>query len=118
MTRFAALIALLVCLSACGANDASQTSTGSPTSAGPTTLTVSGTVWGNDIPLSGASVTVMDGIHAGQVRDATNDGHYSFTLTPSVFTLQAAGGLGFTPQNKTVNLTTTNQSVSFQISDH
>lgn len=118
MKRFAALIALLVCLSACGANDASQTSTGSPTSAGPTTLTISGTVFGNGTPLSGASVTIMDGIHAGQVRDATNDGHYSFTLTPSSFTLQAAGGPGFIPQNKTVNLTTTNQSVPFQLWDH
>lgn len=118
MTRFAALIALLVCLSACGAHDASQTSTASPTSAGPTTLTVSGKVFGNGTPLSGASVTIMDGIHAGQVRDANNDGFYSFTLTPSVFTLQAAGGPGFTPQNKSVNLTTTDQSVQFQLSDH
>ena len=118
MTRSAALFAVLVWLSACDGKETSPTAAGSPT-AGITGLTVNGTVFGNGNPDAGASVTIMDGIHAGQTRDTTNAGHYSFTnLTPSVFTLQAAGGWRFPAQNKAVNLTIANQSVDFQLFDH
>jgi hypothetical protein len=113
MTRLAALVALLVSLSACG-----QNTTSSPTSPGPSVFAISGTVYGNGRALAGATVTITDGIYAGQERDATDDGFYSFTnLTPFMVTLRATFP-NYTPQTKTVNLTSANQSVDFAISDH
>jgi carboxypeptidase family protein len=105
MQRRALLIAFFVSLSACG---------GSPTS--PGTRTLSGTVSSNGLPLAGASVTIMDGIHAGVSRDTDNNGAYSFLgLTPSAFTLQARrGGLA---QDKGVDLTYENRSVHFQLTN-
>ena len=104
MTRFALLITLL-CFSACG---------GSPTSPS-STFTLSGTVFGDGHALAGASVTIMDGIHAGLSRDTDNNGNYSFLgLTPSAFTLRADGG-GFGSQNTVVHLIRDGQSVQFQL---
>src|SRR5687767_10510804 len=77
MTRSAALVALVVWLGACDGKDASPTAAGNPT-AGMTALTVNGTVFGNGRPIAGASVIIMDGMHAGQTRDTTEAGHYSF----------------------------------------
>ena len=88
MTRLVLLIALLVSLSACGASPTSPSTT-SPTPS-PTAFTLSGTVNGYRKAMPGASVTIMDGIHAGQTRDTDHAGNYTFTdLAPSVFTLQA-----------------------------
>ena len=102
MARLTALITLL-CFSACG---------GSPTSPG-SAFTLTGTVSGLDQVLAAASVTIMDGVHAGQTRTTDEAGRFSFTdLTPAAFTVRAArGGLA---QNKAVNLTM-NQSVHFQL---
>lgn len=104
MARLTALIALLVCFSACS---------GSPTSPS-STFTLSGTV--SDVSahaIAGASVTIMDGPHAGLSRTTDSAGNYSFTdLPPSAFTLQARSG--FLALDKTVNLTA-NQSVYFQL---
>jgi hypothetical protein len=119
MARLALLIALCVSLSACGGTDASPTSAG-PTSPGASVFSLIGTVIGYDGPVVGASVTIMDGIHAGQTRTTNAAGNYSFTdLTPSSFTLQAAAipTEGYLPQNQAVNLTA-NQSVTFHLSDH
>ena len=107
MARFALLMAFLISITACA--------TPTPTSPA-STFTLSGTVYDASAHvLAGASVTIMDGIHAGQTRTTGPSGLYSFTdLTPSSFTLQARtseGGLG---TNKTVNLTK-NQSVDFQL---
>ena len=100
MARLTALITLL-CFSACG---------GSPTSPSRT-FTLSGTVSDESHAVAGASVTIMDGVHAGQTRTSDEAGRFSFTdLTPSAFTVRAArGGLA---ENKAVNLVT-NQSVHF-----
>jgi hypothetical protein len=113
MTRLALLIALCVSLSACGGKDASLTSPGT------TASTLSGTVFGDSQRLAGASVTIMDSIHAGQTRTTDSAGNYSFAdLTPAVFTLQAAHTtLGYLTQNKAVNLTA-NQSVTFLLTSH
>jgi carboxypeptidase family protein len=119
MTRLALLIALCVSLSACG-GDATPTSPGttSPTPS-PTAFTLSGTVFGDGRALGGASVTIMDGVHAGQARDTDHAGNYSFMdLTPSSFTLQAAQTTdGYLTQNAAVNLTA-NQSVNFLLTSH
>jgi hypothetical protein len=106
MIRSALLIAFLVSLSACA----------NPTPTSPSsTFTVSGTVY--DVraqAVAGASVTIMDGIHAGQTRTTGAAGTFSFTdLTPSSFTLQARTRDGLA-ENKTVNLTA-NRSVDFQL---
>jgi hypothetical protein len=105
MGRRVLLIAFFVTLGACG---------GSPTS--PPTRTLTGTVFSNSLPLAGASVTIMDGIHAGLSRDTDSNGAYSFLgLTPSAFTLQARGeGLS---QDKGVDLTYENRSVHFQLTN-
>ena len=83
----------------------------------PTAFSVSGRVTYAG-PVAAVSVRIMDGIHVGQTRPIDATGLYSFTnLAPSVFTLQAAAP-GFIPENKAVNLTTANQFVNFNISDH
>src|ERR1700680_5018883 len=106
MTRFAILIAFLVSLSACGTSS-------SPTSPS-STFTLGGTVYHEGQAFAGASVTIMDGIHAGQTRTTGAGGIFSFTdLTPSSFTLQARTTDGLA-QNMTVNLTKS-QSVDFQL---
>lgn len=115
MVRLTVFIALLVSLSACG-GDATPTSPGRTS---PSTFTLSGTVIGYDGPLSGGSVTIMDGVHAGQTRETDGAGKYIFTdLTPSAFTLQSAAIYEYLPQNVAVNLTTANQSVDFHLVDH
>jgi hypothetical protein len=87
-------------------------------------LTLSGTVNGYYDVMPGASVTIIDGIHAGQTRTTDAAGKYSFPdLAPSVFTLQAVpapptDGLIYLTQNQRVNLTTADQSVIFRLSDH
>jgi iron complex outermembrane recepter protein len=87
----------------------------SPTTASPTVLSVSGRVASDATPLSGATVTIMDGVNAGQTRMTDAAGDYSFTdLTPSRFTLQAAAA-GHTPQNKLVDLTASSQTVWFSL---
>jgi hypothetical protein len=119
MTRFTALIALLVSFSACGGQDVSPTPS-SPAPASASVFSLIGTVTGFDGPEIGATVTIMDGIHAGQTRTTNSAGNFGFTdLTPSSFTLQAAAipSYGYLPQNKTVVLTA-NQAVTFQLSDH
>jgi hypothetical protein len=123
MTRLALLIALFGSLSACGGKDASPTSP-STTSPSPTAFSLNGTVNGYWNVMPGASVTIMDGIHAGETRTTDAVGKYSFTdLTPSVFTLQAMPAtptdeLVYLTQNQAVDLTRTNQSVNFYLSDH
>jgi hypothetical protein len=85
------------------------------TTPSPPVLSVSGRVAGDATLLSGATVTIMDGVNAGQKRTTDAAGNYSFTgLTPSRFTLQAAAA-GHTPQNKLVDLTATSQTVSFSL---
>jgi hypothetical protein len=75
-------------------------------------------VFGNGTSLPGASVTITQGLYAGQIRDTTNDGHYQFRdLTPSTMTLHATFP-GYIPQSKTVTLTSADQSVDFIMSDH
>ena len=119
MARLTALIALCVCFSACGGTDASPTSAG-PISPGVSVFSLIGTVIGYDGPVVGASVTIMDGIHAGQTRTTNAAGNFGFAdLAPSAFTLQAAAmpTEGYLPQNQAVNLAA-NQSVTFYLSDH
>jgi len=112
MTRFTALVLFLIALSACGGNDAAP-----PTSPSPTVFSISGMVFGNGTALAGASVTITDGLYAGQIRDTTNDGHYRFAeLTPSTMTLQA-NFPGYFTQSKTVTVTSADQSVDFIMSD-
>ena len=120
MTRFAWLIAFCVFLNACSGNDAIPTVPGTRSpSVTPTVFTLHGTVLGNGAAVSGASVTIMDGIHAGQARDTSNTGHFSFAdLTPSAFTLQATATGSYVPENQSVDLTTGNQTVTFTLSDH
>jgi hypothetical protein len=116
MTRLAFLIAVCVSLSACGGTDASPTS---PSTTSPSTFTLTGIVIGYDGGLSGASVTIMDGIHAGQTRTTDGVGNYTFTdLTRSAFTLQAvATSDEYVAQNQGVNLTTS-KTVFFYMSNH
>src|SRR5688572_3066038 len=119
MARLTALIALLVSLGACGGKDAIPPSP-SPTSPAASVFSLIGTVTGFDGPLSEVSVTIMDGIHAGQTRTTNSAGNFGFTdLTRSSFTLQAAPKPidGYLTQNKAVNLTA-NQAVTFSLSDH
>ena len=99
-----------VSLSGCGAN---------PTSPASSPFTVSGTVYtAAALPIAGASVTIMDGIHAGLSRDTDKNGAYSFSdLTPSIFTLQARQRESGLAENKAVNLTSGNRSVDFQLID-
>jgi hypothetical protein len=106
MKRLALIVAFFVSLSACG---------GTPTS--PDMRTLSGTVSGDGLPLAAASVTIMDGIHAGLSRNTDHNGSFSFVgLTPSAFTLRAEkGGLA---ENKAVNASTENQSVHFQLTNY
>ena len=105
---------LLVTLGACGGNHTSLTSPDTGT------YTLSGTVFVDNFPMPAVSVTIMDGIHAGQARITDGAGKYSFVdLTPSAFTLQAAAtAAGVEAQNKAVNLTTANQLVNFLLFDH
>ena len=114
MTRLITLVPLLIALSACDRNDARA-----PTSSSPTVFSISGRVFGNGTALAGASVTITDGLYAGQIRDTTNDGHYQFReLTPSTMTLEA-NFPGYTSHRKTVTLTSADQSsVDFIMSDH
>ena len=87
-----------------------------PTTPAPSsTFTLTGTVFNVEArPIAGASVTIMDGSHAGLSRVTDQNGLYSFLdLTPSSFTLQARqAGLA---ENKAVNLTSGNRSVNFQL---
>ena len=114
MIRLAALMALVVALTACFPEHTT------PTSPGPGPYTLSGTVFVDNFPMPAVSVTIMDGIHAGQTRTTDGAGKYSFVdLTPSAFTLQAAAtAAGVEAQNKPVNLTTANQLVNFLLFDH
>jgi hypothetical protein len=113
MTRLAAIVALAT-LSACGGNGAMQPFT----SPSPTVFSISGKVFGNGMPLAGASVRIKDGMYAGQVRDTTNDGFYDFRdLAASSMSLEASYP-GYIPQSKTVTVTNANQSLDFVISDH
>ena len=111
MTRLTALMALLVTLTACFPENPN------PTSPGPGPYTLSGTVFAGGHLLSGVSVTIMDGIHAGQARTTDGFGRYIFEdLAASAFTLRATT-LGYGAQNKAVNLTS-NQFLSFDLPDH
>jgi hypothetical protein len=103
MIRWALLMAICVSISACG----------SPTSPS-STFTVSGTVYHEGRAFAGASVTIMDGVHAGQVQTTGAGGTFSFTdLTPDLFTLQARTTDGLA-QDKAVRLTMS-QSVNFDL---
>ena len=107
------VIGVIASLSACNRNDAT-----SPISPSPTVFSISGKVFGNGMPLAGASVTIKDGAYAGRVRDTTNDGFYDFRdLAASTMTLEATYP-GYVPQSKTVTVSNANQSVDFAISDH
>ena len=89
-----------------------------PTTPAPSsTFTLAGTVFTADaLPLGGASVTIMDGIHAGLSRVTDKSGVYSFLdLTPSSFTVQARQASSGLAENKAVNLTSGNRSVNFQL---
>jgi len=116
MTRFAALVVLLVSLTACGGKDASPAPS-NPASPAASAFSLIGTVIGLDGPEIGATVTIMDGIHAGQTRTTNSAGNFGFMeLTPSSFTLQAAAipSYGYLPQNQSVFLTA-NQAVTFHL---
>jgi hypothetical protein len=100
------LLLVLLIAAACG---------DSPTHPTETPFSLNGAVTGNGVGLAGATVTIMDGVNAGHGRTTDASGNYSFTnLTPSHFTLRAAA-LDHSPQNKAVNLTTSNQTVSFAL---
>jgi len=104
MTRFAFLSAFLVALSACG----------SPTSPS-STFTLTGDVVRDRQAVAGASVTIMDGIYAGQTLTTAADGTFSFTdLAKSSFTLRAVSPTDTIAENLIVNLTT-NQRVHFDL---
>lgn len=110
MTRFAALITLLGCLSACGGKDVS------PTSPGAGGFSLFGTVFNGGYPVPGAALTIMDGVNAGQVRTSDVTGKFNFTnLTPSAFTLQATANGRHWPQNAAIDLTTSDRSVNFEL---
>ena len=116
-TRLTALIAVLVTSSACFAENSGLTVPGNGS------YTLNGTVFISRFVMPAVSVTIMDGIHAGQSRTTDGAGNYSFVdLAPSAFTLQAntAAGYeayGYGTQNKAVNLTA-NQTVNFLFTDH
>jgi len=111
MLRISALIAVLLSLSACGGNH--------PALPAATEFTLSGIVFGDGTALPGASVAIMDGAHAGQSRTTDGAGRYSFiNLTPSSFTLRATAAGGYGAQNQSVNLTTSDKLVNFQLFDH
>lgn len=116
MTRLALLLALLLSFSACGGRDSSPISPGSTNSSPTQTLlSLNGIVTSSGVGVAGAAVTIMDSVNQGQGRTTDAAGNYSFTnLTPTLFTLQASAP-GHTPQNKSVNLTTANQTVSFAL---
>jgi hypothetical protein len=118
MKRLALLGLLVVSLSACGGDDASLTL---PSATLPSAFALSGTVFGYDGGLPGVSVTILDGIHAGQTRTTDDAGKYSFTdLAPSSFMLQAAPipTDGYLTQQQAVTLTAADRSVNFQLQDH
>ena len=101
------LVLVLLFAAACG---------DSPTNPTGTLFSLNGVVTGDGGRLAGATVTIMDGVNAGHGRTTDSTGNYSFTnLTPSAFTLRATAS-NHTPQNKSVNLTTSNQTVSFTLS--
>jgi hypothetical protein len=83
-------------------------------------FTLTGTVFNGGYPVPRASVTIMDGVHAGQSRPVDESGKFSFTdLTPSTFTLRAEDPTRFYGAlNKAVDLTAAHQSVSFELPDH
>jgi carboxypeptidase family protein len=111
MIRIAALMAVFLSLSACGGSH--------PALPAATAFTLSGTVFGDGTALPGASVAIMDGVHAGQARVTDSAGRYSFTnLMPSSFTLRATATGGYGAQNQSVNLTTSDKLVNFQLFDH
>ena len=110
MIRITVLLAVLLSLSACS-DDASSTLPAA------TSFTLSGIVFNGGFGVAGVSVAIMDGVHAGQTRTTDNAGRFSFTnLTPSAFTLRATAT--YAAQNKSVNLTTSDQSVNFDLPDH
>lgn len=109
MIRLTTAFALVVSLSACG---------GTPTTPSPTTFSISGRVLANGLATAGVSVTITDGIYAGQTRDTDNAGNYRFTdLTPSTMTLRATF-MDYFPETKTVTLTHADQFVDFFILNH
>lgn len=100
------LLLVLLIVVACG---------DSPTSPAETLFSLNGRVTTDSGGLAGATVTIMDGVNAGEGRTTDATGNYSFTnLTPSVFTLQAAAS-DYISQNKSVNLTTSNETMNFAL---
>ena len=90
---------------------------GPTTPASSSTFALTGTVFNVEtMPIAGASVTIMDGIHAGLSRVTDKNRVYSFIdLTPSSFTVQAREASSGLAENKAVNLTSGNRSVNFQL---
>ena len=110
------LLVTLLMAAACSDKNSSPTSP-SNTNGTQTLLSLNGIVSsvsdGNG--LDGATVTIKDGVNAGQERTTDAFGRYTFTdLMPSSFTLQAAAA-GHITQNKSVDLTTTNQGIGFAL---
>jgi hypothetical protein len=104
--RLFALAILTLCTVTCGSSSPSTPSTPSTPSAQTFTLSGTVTVSGSvSTPISGATVTILDGPSAGQSKTTDATGKYSFEgLTQAGFTTRAAAA-GFTTANKPVTLT-------------
>jgi hypothetical protein len=107
------VVLLLISASACGSRNTSTSPSPTPTA---TTFSLSGTVTDNTTGsgISGATVTVVDGVNAGKSTTTSSSGSYSFTgLQPGGFTVTISAS-NYASQSKGVGVTS-NQALSFQL---
>jgi hypothetical protein len=114
MFKRGCLALLLISASACGSRSTTTSPSSTPATAAPTTFSLSGTVRDSTTGsgISGATVTVMDGVNARKSTTTSSSGSYSLTgLQQSGFTVNVSAN-NYLSQSMGVTLTS-NQTLSF-----